>query len=460
MESIENVIMRGLIFNEDYASKVYPYLKEEYFDGNTKTIFNSYSHLFDKYNKQPTVEALLIYLQNLPLNEDVFKGTVQDLEEIYKSRKEPVNVDWLTDETEAYCSDKATYNAVYDSIQILEGNDKHRDKHAIPDLLNEALAIDFDQALGSDYFEDAEKRYDYYINPETKLALPLEALQILTNGGLPPKTLNVLLAGTNVGKSALMCFLAGELVKQGKNVLYVSAEMSEEALYERIDANLLDVTTDQLNDPNLDKEWFLGSLKKLKKRGAGQYIAKEYPTSSAHAGHIKHLLKELAQKKKFKPDIIFMDYINIFTSSRYKTLNGVNSYSYIKAIAEEMRGLAVEENLPIVTASQLNREGSNSSQPDMTNTSESFGLPATADWMAAMVTNENLMELNQQLLIQLKTRYGAKKQSTKSQLVEVEFEKMRYKDLAQNVMEDKPVEDVKKTKAKFEKTKLDDWDIE
>jgi len=265
---------------------------------------------------------------------------------------------------------------------------------------------------------------------------------------------------TNVGKSALMCFLAGELVKQGKNVLYVSAEMSEEALYERIDANLLDVTTDQLNDPNLDKEWFLGSLKKLKKRGAGQYIAKEYPTSSAHAGHIKHLLKELAQKKKFKPDIIFMDYINIFTSSRYKTLNGVNSYSYIKAIAEEMRGLAVEENLPIVTASQLNREGSNSSQPDMTNTSESFGLPATADWMAAMVTNENLMELNQQLLIQLKTRYGAKKQSTKSQLVEVEFEKMRYKDLAQNVMEDKPVEDVKKTKAKFEKTKLDDWDIE
>jgi len=195
MESIENVIMRGLIFNEDYASKVYPYLKEEYFDGNTKTIFNSYSHLFDKYNKQPTVEALLIYLQNLPLNEDVFKGTVQDLEEIYKSRKEPVNVDWLTDETEAYCSDKATYNAVYDSIQILEGNDKHRDKHAIPDLLNEALAIDFDQALGSDYFEDAEKRYDYYINPETKLVLPLEALQILTNGGLPPKTLNVLLAG-------------------------------------------------------------------------------------------------------------------------------------------------------------------------------------------------------------------------------------------------------------------------
>jgi archaellum biogenesis ATPase FlaH len=379
MESIENVIMRGLIFNEDYASKVYPYLKEEYFDGNTKTIFNSYSHLFDKYNKQPTVEALLIYLQNLPLNEDVFKGTVQDLEEIYKSRKEPVNVDWLTDETEAYCSDKATYNAVYDSIQILEGNDKHRDKHAIPDLLNEALAIDFDQALGSDYFEDAEKRYDYYINPETKLALPLEALQILTNGGLPPKTLNVLLAGTNVGKSALMCFLAGELVKQGKNVLYVSAEMSEEALYERIDANLLDVTTDQLNDPNLDKEWFLGSLKKLKKRGAGQYIAKEYPTSSAHAGHIKHLLKELAQKKKFKPDIIFMDYINIFTSSRYKTLNGVNSYSYIKAIAEEMRGLAVEENLPIVTASQLNREGSNSSQPDMTNTSECLHPSTTVE---------------------------------------------------------------------------------
>jgi replicative DNA helicase len=275
--------------------------------------------------------------------------------------------------------------------------------------------------------------------------------------------LNVFLATTNAGKSALMCFLAGELVKQGKNVLYISAEMSEDALNERIDANLLDVTTDKLKDPNLDKEWFMGSLKKLKQRGAGRYFAKEYPTSSAHAGHIKQYLKELKQKKKFTPDIIFLDYINIFTSSRYKTLNGVNSYSYIKAIAEEMRGLAVEENLPIVTATQVNRDGSNNSSPDMTNTSESFGLPATADFMAAIVTNDNLMELNQQLLLQLKTRYGAKSHQSKSQLVGVDFSKMRYTDINSmggSEAESKPMQDAKKTKAKFEKSKTEDWVME
>jgi archaellum biogenesis ATPase FlaH len=463
MESIENVIMRGLLFNDDYASKVYPYLKDEYFDGTIKTLFNSYAYLFDKYNKKPTMEALLLYLQKLPLNEDVFKDSVGVLEEIYKNRKEVVDFDWLVDETEEYCSDKATYNAVYDSIQILEGNDKKRDKHFIPELLSDAISIGFDQELGSDYFEDAESRYAYYTNPESKLALPLEALQILTNGGLPPKTLNVFLAGVNIGKSSLMCFLAGELVKQGKNVLYVSAEMSEEALYERIDANLLDVTTDQLKNPELDKEWFLGSLKKLKQRGAGRYFAKEYPTSSAHSGHIKQLLKELKQKKKFKPDIIFLDYINIFTSSRYKTLNGVNSYSYIKAISEEMRGLAVEECVPIVSATQLNRDGMSSLQPDMTNTSESMGLPASCDFMAAIVTNENLMELNQQLIIQLKTRYGAKTSQSKSQLVGIDFSKMRYTDINSmggSEAEFKPMQDAKKTKAKFEKSKTEDWVME
>lgn len=461
MESIESVIIRGLLFHEAYTSKVYPYLKQEYFEGSHKTLFNAYCYLFDKYGKRPTVEAMLIYLRKLPLNEDVFTETIQALQEIYESRKEHVDVDWLVDETEEYCMDKATYNAIYDSIQILEGNDKKRDKHSIPELLNGALSISFDQALGSDYFEDAEKRYDYYVNPESRLELPLKALQILTNGGLPPKTLNVFLASTNVGKSALMCFLAGELVKQGKNVLYISAEMSEEALYERNDANLLDVTTDQLKDPNLDKKWFLGKLRTLKQKGAGRYIAKEYPTSSAHAGHIKNLLKELKQKKNFVPDIIFLDYINIFTSSRYKTLNGVNSYSYVKAIAEEMRGLAVEFEVPIVTATQLNREGSSTTNPDMTNTSESFGLPATADWLGAIVTNDNLMEMNQQLIIQLKTRYGAKKKATKSQLVEVNFDKMRYMDVQGD--ESPTSEEPKKQKTKREKEKLenkvDDWEI-
>lgn len=459
MDSIESVIIRGLLFHDDYASRIYPHLKEEYFVGTTKTIFNAYSHLFEKYSKKPTLQAMLIHLEDLPLNEEVFSESINVLKGAYESRNEPLDAEWLADETEKYVVDKATYNALYESIQILDGNDSKRDKHAIPDIMNEALSINFDAALGSDYFEDAEKRFSHYINPEARLELPLKALQMLTNGGLPPKTLNVLLAGTNVGKSALMCFLAGELMKQGKNVLYISAEMSEEALYERNDAHLMDVTTDQLKDPNLDKKWFMGKLKKLQQRGAGRYIAKEYPTSSVHAGHIKHLLKELKQKKKFKPDIIFLDYINIFTSSRYKTLNGVNSYSYIKAIAEEMRGLAVEEEVPIMTATQLNREGSNAMSPDMTNTSESYGLPATADWMAAMVTNDNLMEMNQQLLINLKTRYGAKKKSSKSQLVEVEFEKMRYKDVDMD-MDDKAVEDTKKTKAKFDDKEVSDWEFD
>ncbi|MDX1532677.1 MAG: DnaB-like helicase C-terminal domain-containing protein [Nitrosopumilaceae archaeon] len=269
---------------------------------------------------------------------------------------------------------------------------------------------------------------------------------------------------TNVGKSALMCFLAGELVKAGKNVLYVSAEMSEEALYERNDANLLDVTTDQLKNPDLDKKWFMSKLQSLQQKGAGRYIAKEYPTSSAHAGHIKHLLKELKQKKKFVPDIIFLDYINIFTSSRYKSLSGVNSYSYIKAIAEEMRGLAVEFEVPIITATQLNRDGSSNANPDMTDTSESYGLPATADWMCAMVTNEDLQELNQQLFIKLKTRYGAKKHDQKRELVEVEFEKMRYYDINQSDRseddrdKERAVNDVKKnTKTNFSLT--EDWEF-
>jgi replicative DNA helicase len=466
MESIESVILRGLLYDEEYARKAYPYLKSEYFDGSFKTLFNAYQYLFDKYNKQPKFQAMLIHLDNLPLDESVFKDSIQTLKSIYESKNEEVDRDWLIDETESYASDKAMYNAIYDSIQILEGEDKKRDKHAIPDLLNEALSVSFDQNLGSDYFEDAEKRFEYYISPESKLELPLKALMLLTNGGLPPKTLNVLLAGTNVGKSALMCFLAGELVKQGKNVLYISAEMSEEALYERNDANLLDITTDELKTPDLDKEWFMGKIQKLKKRGAGRFIAKEYPTSSAHAGHIRHFLKELKQKKKFVPDIIFLDYINIFTSSRYKSLSGVNSYSYIKAIAEEMRGLAVEFEVPIMTATQLNRDGAANSNPDMTDTSESFGLPATADWMAAIVTNENLQEMNQQLMIRLKTRYGAKKKESSRQLVEVDFEKMRYHDVNNDgSLDDKSMEDAKKTKANFDEgvkkiNKVTDWEFE
>lgn len=463
MESIESTIIRGLLFNKDYTSKVYPHLKTEFFEGTTRTIFNAYSDLYDKYGKQPTVEALLIHIQKLPLNEDVFAETVEAIKDVYQERNEPIDVEWLSDETEQYCVDKAMYNAVYSSIEILEGNDKLRDKHAIPELLNDALSINFDASLGFDYFDDVERRYEYYTNPEARLHMILNALMVLTNGGLPDKTLNVLLAGPNVGKSSLMCFLAGELTRMGKNVLYISGEMSEEAIYERIDANLLDMTTDQLKDPDLDREKFISKVTAIKRKGAGKLIAKEYPTSSAHAGHIDHFLKELKQKRNIVPDIIFVDYLNIFTSSRYKSLNGVNSYSYVKAVAEEMRALAVTHELPIVTATQLNRDGQNNTSPDMTNTSESMGVPSTADWMAAIVTTDELMEMNQQLIIQLKTRYGSKKKENKTQLLEVDFDKMRYYDVGMNGERDSTnaaMEKAKKTKADFdESTKATKQDV-
>lgn len=429
MNTIEESIVKGLLYNEEYARKVYPFLKSDFFDGSSREIFNLYSDLFDKYNKIPSLESMLVSIQTKGLLEDTFNDAVRTLKVAYESKDEIPDTQWLVDETEKYCVDKALFNAIYKSISIIEGNDKQLDKHAIPEILDQALSISFDESVGSDYLEDFARRFQYYTNPESRLRFPLEALNELSNGGLPPKTLNALLASTNTGKSAMMCYLAGEWLKQGKNVLYISLEMSEETVQERIDANLLNIKTDDLKRTDLDWNWFEGKIGELKKKTLGKLIVKEYPTGSAHAGHFRNLLKELKQKKKFKPDIVFVDYINICASSRYKSMSGVNSYSYIKAIAEELRGLACEFEVPFFTATQVNREGANSQSPDMTATSDSFGLPMSLDWFAAIVTNEELMEMNRQMLLLLKTRYG-NKQGKKSQLVKIDFDYMRYEDVA------------------------------
>jgi replicative DNA helicase len=428
MLSIESSIVKSLIYNEEYARSVVPHLKPDFFDGHHREIFLLYNELFEKYHKPPTVEALVVGLKGKSVTEDVFESAITELSDAYKGKDELPDTQWLIDETEKYCIDKAMFNAIYKSISILEGGEKTLDKHAIPDILEDALSISFNTTIGSDYFDDLEARLEYYTNPDSKLPFPLSALNNLTNGGLPPKTLNVFLAGTNVGKSALMCFLAGEWLKAGKNVLYISMEMSEEAIQERIDANLLDIKTDDLKKPDLNKDLIRSKIQALRKKSTGRLIAKEYPTGSAHAGHFRHLLKELSQKKKFKPDVIFIDYINICSSSRFKSGSGANSYTIVKSIAEELRGLAVEHEVPIVTATQTTREGSTSQSPDMTSTSESFGLPATADLFVAIITNEELLEMGRQMMILLKTRYG-NKQGAKSQLVAIDFDKMRYSDV-------------------------------
>lgn len=441
MITIEQSIVKGLLYDEEYTRKVYPFLKEEYFDGPSKEIFDTYSSFFDKYNKSPSMETMIVSLQGKKLHEAIFQESIELLKEVHTSRQEKLDTQWLIDETEKYCVDKALFNAIYKSISIVEGSEKKLDKNAIPAILEDALSVGFNTNIGSDYLDDWERRYEYYTSTEVRLLFPLEALNKLSNGGLPPKTLNCFLAGSNVGKSALMCYLAGEWLKQGKNVLYVTLEMSEEAIQERIDANLLDCKTDDLKNPTLSRDWFKDKVKKLKEKTLGRLFVKEYPTAGAHVGHIKSLCKELEQKKKFKPDVIIVDYINIMCSSRYRSGN-VNSYTIVKSIAEELRGLAVELNIPIVTATQTNRDGMTSQSPDMTSTSESIGLPQTVDWFAAIVTNEDLMEMNRQVLLLLKTRYGNKK-GNKSQMIRVDFDHMRYHDI-----EDQKSEEYKDTKEK------------
>ena len=402
-QTIERTTLTQFVTNEKYARKVLPFMKRDYFsDKIERIIFEEIIKFVDKYNKIPTQTSLEIEVQGRKdLNEEEYKKVVAVIQTLSST---DVDFDWLVDTTEQFCKDKAVYNAIVESISIIDGKDKNRGPDSIPNILTDALAVGFDNSVGHDYLVDSESRFDYYHTVEEKIPFDLEFFNKITKGGLPPKTLNIVLAGTGVGKSLFMCHVAANCLSQGKNVLYITLEMAEERIAERIDANLMNISMEDLHD--LPKQMFDNKIANIIKSTSGKLIVKEYPTASAHSGHFRGLLKELAIKKTFKPDIIFIDYLNICSSSRFKGATNVNSYMYIKAIAEELRGLAVETNVPIMSATQTTRSGFVSSDIGLEDTSESFGLPATADLMFALISNEELDELNQIAVKQLKNRYN------------------------------------------------------
>ncbi len=402
-QTIERTTLSNLVYNEPYARKVLPFIKPEYFaNRHERVVFEEINKFVEKYGNQPTKEALSIELDNRKdLNEDEFKSVLDIVQTLSNAE---VDMQWLVDTTEKFCKDKAVYNAILSGIQIIEGKDKQHTAEAIPNILSDALAVAFDQNVGHDYVENGEERYEFYHKKEEKLEFDLDYFNKITKGGLPQKTLNIAIAGTGVGKSLFMCHMAASTLMQGKNVLYITLEMAEERIAERIDANLMNITMDDLHE--LPKKMFTDRLSKIQTKTNGKLIIKEYPTASAHSGHFRSLMKELALKKSFKPDIIFIDYLNICASSRFKGNANVGSYFYIKAIAEELRGLAVEHNVPIMSATQTTRGGYANSDIGLEDTSESFGLPATADLMFALISTEDLESLNQIMVKQLKNRYN------------------------------------------------------
>ena len=432
MERIETTILRNLVFDEDYARKVIPFIQPDFFEVSTeKTIFQEIVHFIVKYNSNITLEALQIEIENrTDLTEEEIK---QSREIVISLHSSLVDAQWLLDTTEKWCRDRAIYLALMESIHIADGDDEKKNRDAIPSILSEALAVSFDNHIGHDYLQDYEERYESYHRKENKIEFDLEYFNKITKGGLPNKTLNIALAGTGVGKSLFMCHVASSVLLQGRNVLYITMEMAEEKIAERIDANLLNVPIQDLTD--LPRSSFENKVTKLAEKTQGSLIIKEYPTASAHSGHFKALLNELALKKSFRPDIIFIDYLNICASSRYKSGVSVNSYSYIKAIAEELRGLAVEANVPIVSATQTTRSGYGSSDVDLTDTSESFGLPATADLMLALISTEELEELGQIMVKQLKNRYNDPT-INKRFVVGIDRAKMRLYDCEQTAQDD------------------------
>ena len=403
MEKLELTILSNLVHNEDYSRKVIPFIKLDYFDVRGELIVcQEIIDFIAEYNKAITPEILSLEIQN---REDLTEQEFKDAQDIIsKLEKNDINTDWLVDATEKWCRDRAIYLALMSSIKIADGQDEKKGRDAIPNILSDALAVSFDNHVGHDYLEDYEQRYEAYHRKEDKIPFDLEYFDKITKGGVPNKTLNIALAGTGVGKSLFMCSFASSVLLQGKNVLYITMEMAEERIAERIDANLLDVNIRDITE--LPRSIFESKVTNLSKKTQGSLIIKEYPTAAAHAGHFKTLLNELALKKSFRPDIIFIDYLNICASSRYKGNASANSYSYIKAIAEDLRGLAVEYNLPIVSATQTTRAGFGSSDVDLTDTSESFGLPATADLMFALISTEELEAINQIMVKQLKNRYN------------------------------------------------------
>ena len=406
MMNLEQTILRNLIRNEDYLRKVLPFVKTEYFNDKTeKTIYAEISDFVESYNSAPTIEALgLAVKEKRNLSDEEVTKCESYLSDILNTKQEETKIDWLIDKTEKFCQEKAIYLAVLESISILDGKNKTAEKGAIPKILSDALAVSFDSSVGHDYLEDSDARYEFYHKKEERIPFDLDYFNKITKGGLPTKTLNIALAGTGVGKSLFMCHVAAGCLAQGKNVLYITLEMAEEKIAERIDANMLNVTVDDLSQ--LPKDIYDKKVNRVKEMTVGKLIIKEYPTATASSTHFRTLLNELNLKRNFIPDIIFIDYLNICCSSRLKAGANVNSYTYVKAIAEELRGLAVEFGVPIVSATQTTRSGFTSSDPGLEDTSESFGLPATADLMFALISSEELESLNQIMVKQLKNRYS------------------------------------------------------
>ena len=432
-DRIEHTILNNLFFNEDFTRKAIPFLKETYFPKrDEKILFSEVSKFLHTYNNLPTKESILIELNNRKdLNETEYK----DVKELVASiSQEDTDLKWLLDTTEKFCKDRAVHNAVLEGITILEGKDKTRTPESLPSLLSDALGVSFDKHVGHDYIEDAQDRFDWYHTKEKRYPFDLSYFNRITKGGIPSKTLNIALAGTGVGKSLFMCHAASSFLTQGLNVLYITLEMAEERIAERIDANLFDISMDDIR--SMPKELYDSKVKKLEDKTNGRLVIKEYPTASAHSGHFKALINELALKKSFKPQVIFIDYLNICASARFKGGN-ISSYFYIKAIAEELRGLAVEFDMPIFSATQTTRTGFASTDIGLEDTSESFGLPATADFMFALMSNEELEALGQMKVKQLKNRYNDPSMN-RAFIVGVDRAKMRLYDVennAQNIVD-------------------------
>ena len=406
MNRLEQTIIKNLVYNEEYVRKVLPFIRADYFSDNAeKIVFKEIFEFINQYKNPPTHEALVInFTEKKNLSETQVQEAIELLNKVHLDRDEPTETQWLIEQTEKFCQDRAIYNAIMESVSILDSKSEKRTKGEIPQLLSDALGVSFDNNIGHDYTQDYDSRYDSYHRVESRIRFDLDLFNKITKGGLPIKTLNIALAGTGVGKSLFMCHVAAGNLSQGQNVLYITLEMAEEKIAERIDANLLNIDLDELR--TISKEDYTKKFSVLKAKTQGKLIIKEYPTAGASVLHFRALLNDLALKKNFRPDIIFINYLNICCSARIKPGANVNSYSYIKAIAEELRGLAVEFSLPVVSATQTTRSGFSNSDPGLEDTSESFGLPATADFMFALVTNEELEALNQILVKQLKNRYG------------------------------------------------------
>ena len=456
--NIEQIILRNILTNERYMRKVLPFIKPDYFQGVYKTLFKEAGKYVAKYNKLPSNESLAIELQETNMSAEQFQMAMDIVPQLFTNEK--IDEQWLLDSTEKWCQDRAIYNSIMESISIIDGKHETLTKNALPDLLQKALGVAFDTNVGHDYINQAGERYDFYKKEEDRIPFDLEYFNRITKGGVPNKTLNIALAGTGVGKSLFMCHVASSALVEGRNVLYITMEMAEERIAERIDANLLNVPIDQLE--NMPKDMFTEKVKSLARKTTGNLIVKEYPTGSAHAGHFRALLNELKLKKQFEPDIIFVDYLNICASSRMKGMGGaINSYTYIKAIADELRGLAVEFDLPIFSATQTTRSGYSNTDVGLEDTSESFGLPATADLMFALISTEELDKDGQMMVKQLKNRYNDPTLH-KRFVIGIDRAKMRLHDVEetqQTLVDDTPVFDSSKAGEKIANEKFGDFKL-